>query len=309
MLRRHRSALACALLLALTACTGGSGDSGGPEGAAGGSATTSSAPPPRKVYVSVGDSYATGFRPPVGGQRGGSSEDAFSHLVAERADLRLVNLACSGATSADLVGGADCTPGNRALDAPETAGRTQVDAAVAELEASAGQVGLVTVVIGGNDLIPCASQPQQAVVACATQAVTRIKANLATALPKLRAAAGDAPIVGLTYPDVFLGAWVNDEVPGGQRLAELSVSLFRDFFNTSLKAEYDKVGARFVDVTEATGAYRPLAELVPDPVHGQIPGAVATVCELTYFCELTDVHPKPAGHEVIADGVLRASGL
>ncbi|GAA2690984.1 MULTISPECIES: GDSL-type esterase/lipase family protein [Actinosynnema] len=306
MLRHHRSALACALLLALTACTGGSDAQDG----AGGSATTSSAPPPpQKVYVSVGDSYATGFRPPVNGQRGGSSADAFSHLVAEQAELRLVNLACSGATSADLVGGADCTAGNRALDAPESTGVAQIDAAVAELEASAGQVGLVTVVIGGNDLIPCASGQTDQALACAAQAVTRVKANLATALPKLRAAAGDAPIVGLTYPDVFLGAWVNDAVPGGQRLAELSVSLFRDFFNTSLKAEYDKIGAEFVDVTEATGAYRPLTELVQDPVHGQVPGPVATVCELTYFCELTDVHPKPAGHEVIADGVLAAAGL
>ncbi|NUT47629.1 MAG: hypothetical protein HOV94_10030, partial [Saccharothrix sp.] len=190
--------------------------------------------------------------------------------------------------------------------APDPAGRTQLDAAVRTLRENQGRVGLVTGVIGGNDLAPCASAPDP--VACATRAVADIRANLAATLPALRDAAGDAPILGLTYPDVFLGAWVSPDFPNGQDLARLSVSLFRDFFNTALKAEYERVGATFVDVTAATGGYGPLTETTQDPAHGPIPTPVARVCALTYFCDRTDVHPTPAGHEAIASAVLAAAG-
>ncbi|MEU4744480.1 SGNH/GDSL hydrolase family protein, partial [Actinosynnema sp. NPDC023658] len=165
---------------------------------------------------------------------------------------------------------------------------------------------LVTVIIGGNDLAPCARASDT--LTCAAQAVSTVRANLAAALPALREAAGDAPIVGLTYPDVFLGAWVSPSFPNGKDLARQSVSLFRDFFNAALKAEYEKVGAKFVDVTDATGGYGELTETTEDPTYGSIPTPVAKVCSLTYFCEHTDVHPTPEGHEAIASAVLAATG-
>jgi hypothetical protein len=145
-------------------------------------------------------------------------------------------------------------------------------------------------------------------VVCASRAVTDIRANLAATLPALREAAGDAPIVGLTYPDVFLGAWVSADFRDGEDLARRSVPLFRDFFNTALKTEYEKIDATFVDVTATTGGYGPLTDTTQDPTYGPIPTPVAKVCELTYFCEHTDVHPRPAGHEVIAAAVLAATG-
>ncbi|RKT74939.1 GDSL-like lipase/acylhydrolase family protein [Saccharothrix variisporea] len=269
--------------------------------------TTTSAPEAERVYVSLGDSYATGYRPADAGVPAGSGR-GFAHLVAERSGLRLVDLACSGATSAQLRSGAGCAPANRGLDAPDPNG-SQLDAAVRELRAHKGRVGLVTVVIGGNDLAPCAraqgTQVQEA-LACASRAVADVRANLAATLPVVREAAGDAPIVGLTYPDVFLGAWVSPAFPDGQGLARLSVSLFRDVFNPALKSEYEKAGAVFVDVTAATGGYGPLTETTQDAAHGPIPTPVAKVCTLTHFCRLADVHPTPAGHEVIADAVLAA---
>ena len=295
----RRAALVGALLVALGACTGA------PTTAPPTTPATSdsgSAPPADRVYVSLGDSYATGYRPsnePAGG-------NGFAYLVAERSDLRLINLACSGATSTQLRTQPGCSPADRGPDAPDLSGRTQLDAAVQTLREHRGRVGLVTVVIGGNDLAPCAQA--QDPLTCASQAVAQVRTNLAAALPVLREAAGDAPIVGLTYPDVFLGAWVSPAFPNGQDLARLSVSLFRDFFNAALKAEYEKVGADFADVTAATGGYGPLTETTQDPTYGPIPTPVAKVCALTYFCRHTDVHPTPAGHEAIADAVLTATG-
>jgi lysophospholipase L1-like esterase len=269
--------------------------------------TTSSAAPAERVYVSLGDSYATGYRPADGGTPAGATRDGFAQLVAERSNLRLINVACTGATSGSVRDEPGCAPYNRALDAPDPAGRTQLDAAVEALRSHAGEVGLVTVVIGGNDLTPCArASAVSEALTCASRAVTEVRTNLAAILPALRDAAGDAPIVGLTYPDVFLGAWVSADFPDGQNLARLSVPLFRNFFNTALEAEYEKIGATFVDITDTTGGYEPLTELTQDPTYGPIPTPVARVCELTYFCAQTDVHPTPAGHQAIAAAVLSA---
>jgi lysophospholipase L1-like esterase len=296
---RRRFALVAALLAVLAACTA----TPGPTPPTLSSTTTAPPPSGDRVYVSLGDSYATGYRPAAAPASAG---DGFAYLVAERADLRLVNLACSGATSAQLRSEPGCAPANRGPGAPDPAGRTQLDAAVQTLREHRGRVGLVTVVIGGNDLAPCA-QAEDALT-CASQAVAAVRTNLAAVLPALRDAAGDAPIVGLTYPDVFLGAWVSPAFPNGQDLARLSVSLFRDFFNAALRSEYEKVGAKFVDVTATTGGYGPLTETTQDPTYGPIPTPVAKVCALTYFCEHTDVHPTPAGHEAIASAVLTATG-
>jgi len=247
-------------------------------------------------------SYATGYRPADGDTPAGTTRDGFAYLVAEQSGLRLINVACNGATSAGLRDQPGCSPANRAPDAPDPAGRTQLDAAVQALREHQGRVGLVTVVIGGNDLTPCV--PARDLLTCTSEAVAGIQANLAAILPVLREAAGDAPIVGLTYPDVFLGAWVAPDFPDREDLARQSVPLFRQFFNTVLEAEYDKIDATFVDVTAATGAYGPLTETTQDPEYGPIPAPVAKVCALTYFCEHTDVHPTPAGHQAIAAAVL-----
>ncbi|MBB5959779.1 lysophospholipase L1-like esterase [Saccharothrix tamanrassetensis] len=298
----RRFALVWPLLALIGACTAGPAETPATSTSA---STNGSAPPAERVYVSLGDSYATGYRPADAGAPAGASRDGFAYVVAGQSDLRLINLACSGATSAQLRGEPGCAPGNRAPDAPDPAGRTQLDAAVQTLREHQGRVGLVTVVIGGNDLAPCARASDA--VACASRAVADIRANLAAILPALREAAGDTRIVGLTYPDVFLGAWVSPAFPDGQNLARLSVTLFRDVLNAALKAEYEKIGADFVDVTAATGGYGPLTETTQDPTYGAIPTPVAKVCDLTYFCRHTDVHPTAEGHQAIASAVLEAT--
>src|SRR5262249_11674297 len=96
---------------------------------------------------------------------------------------------------------------------------------------------------------------------------------------------------------------VSPAFPDGHDLARLSVPLFRDFFNKTLKTEYDKIDAKFVDVTEATGGYEPLTDVIQNTTDGPIPTPVAKVCELQYFCSHTDVHPTTAGHQAIAAAV------
>ncbi|MCX2949144.1 SGNH/GDSL hydrolase family protein [Lentzea sp. NEAU-D7] len=279
-----RPALILTLLLALGAC---SSPAPTPLPAPPPTSTKPSTPPQEQVHISIGDSYATGFGP-------NGTAESFAQIVAKQSNLKLINLACNGATSADLASKPAC--------GPDAGGRTQLDAAVDALRG--GKAGLVTVVIGGNDLAPCALSQEP--LECATRTVADIQTNVAGTLAELREAAPDVKIVGLTYPDVFLGAWVNPSFPNGKNLARLSVTMFQDF-NTRIAAQYGRFGAKFADVTSSTGGYGALTELTQDPKYGQVPASVAKVCALTYFCDRTDVHPTPAGHQAIAEAVAAAS--
>lgn len=321
MARRSMVGAAVALLVvlgALSAC-GTDDDGAAPEG---GAATTAPSSPEENgegdegeagsddgdepaLYVSLGDSYAMGFQPAEAAPDVGAL-DGFADLVpdlaaAEGVELELVNLGCGGATVESMRVGEPCTEGGRAVDGPATDG-SQLDAAVELLEAERDRVALVTVSIGGNDVTACAVDPEP--VDCVAAAVGDIEASLAEMLPRLREAAGpDATIVGLTYPNVILGAWVaGDE--GSRQLAELSVVAFREFINPTLADAYAAIDAEFVDVTEATDGYVPVDETTELEPYGEVPVAVARVCELTWFCELADIHPRSEGYAVIAELVV-----
>ena len=115
--------------------------------------------------------------------------------------------------------------------------------------------------------------------------------NLQLLLAGLRQAAGSGvPIVGITYPDVFLGLDRSKD-PAQKDLAIVSVPTFEHVLNPALKAQYLAIGGAFVDVTQATGAYIPLTT-TRSGTHPAIPTAVADVCTLTYYCQLQDVHPR-----------------
>jgi lysophospholipase L1-like esterase len=174
--------------------------------------------------------------------------------------------------------------------------QTQAAAAEAFIAAHPGQIGLITVSIGGNDVTACASQADP--VACVESAAGTIDTNVTTLAQGLRSAAGSSvPILGLTYPDVILGEWVAD--PPNQNLAEESVAAFQLIVNPTLQDAYASAGGSFVDVTQHTGAYIPLSHTTVSPTYGRIPIAVAKVCRLTYFCSEGDIHARTKGYRLI----------
>ena len=249
----------------------------------------------KRYYVSLGDSYAAGYQPTRGITRNGYADQ----LVADEQRLghryQLVNFGCGGATTTSILTAARCPA--PALHGASYGGAPQASAAEAFLRAHPGQIGFVTVSIGGNDLTMCAGVADP--IGCVTTALAGVRANLALLASGLRADAGPAvPLIGLTYPDVILGQWVHP--PVSRSLAQLSVTAFRALINPTLRETYATAGARFVDVTAATGAYVPLTRTVRLPPYGTVPTAVASVCRLTYYCALGDIHPKTAGYGVIA---------
>lgn len=255
---------------------------------------------PSRYYVSLGDSYAAGYQP-TSRHAGHTTTNGFAYqlpkLVADRGyNLKLVNFGCDGATTTSILESPGCA--HAGPGAPSYPDQTQAVAADQFLTRHQGDIGLVTVSIGGNDVTDCASNT--APITCVATAITTIKTNLGKLLPALRSAAGaTVPIVGLSYPDVILGDYLSTNA-STKSLATLSVTAFKSLINPALSDEYGAIGATFVDVTAATGAYIPFAQTTDLPGHGTVPLAVADVCRLTYFCQYQNIHPRTAGYTLIA---------
>jgi lysophospholipase L1-like esterase len=248
--------------------------------------------------VSLGDSYASGYQPTVGNDGHGFAYQVGGFAKKRGYHLKLVNFGCGGATTSSLIKQKGCPRAARGPGSPSYSKTTQLAAAEKFLRKHRGEVKLITVSIGGNDVTKCATVPIAEVGDCVGDALEGINANISKAVKGLRKAAGPKPkLVGITYPDVILGGWVR---PGGRDLAEPSVTVFKTLINPALKKQYESVGGKFVDVTAATGAYTPLTQMTTLAPYGEIPVAVAKVCELTWYCERGDIHAKTSGYRVIA---------
>ena len=249
-----------------------------------------------RYYVSLGDSYSVGYQPGVGATTG------YTGYVARATHLKLVNFGCGGATTTSIIDTVGCPD-----VLPHTAGvakyptTTQAAAAEAFLTAHKGQIGLITVSIGGNDVDGCGADANPAT--CVTSAVPAMGKNVTTLVTALRADAGPkVPIIGLTYPDVLLGGYVYPTQPvtaARMSLASLSVVAFKSLINPTLAKAYATVSASFVDVTTASGAYTPLTKTVVIAPYGSVPVAVAKVCALTWYCQVGNIHATNAGYRFI----------
>lgn len=287
--RRVAGAVLCTAILAMVLASCGGGH------------PTSSA---TRYYVSLGDSYAVGYQPaPTAGPTGG-----YTAVVAAATHLRLVNFGCGGATSTSILQTDGCTAPYgppAATDAASYTGQTQAAAAEAFIRRHKGDIGLITVSIGGNDVTHCAGTPNP--VSCVAGVVGELGPHVTTLADGLRAAAGPGvPIIGLTYPDVILGDWVYPHGKPDQSLARLSVTAFRSLINPELQKAYATAKAAFVDVTADTGAYQPLTQTTTLAPYGTVPVAVAKVCELTWYCKLGNIHATTSGYHLIGEEVLAA---
>lgn len=309
--RGGRVVMAAFLVLgALAACTSGSAVDDGTTAAA--SDSTSAAGPAPRLYLSIGDSYAAGYQP-TGTDSGATTTNGFAYLIADDATdlghpVTLVNVGCSGATSTQIVTEDGCEASALGPGAAPYPDRTQAEAALAALAAYPSAVDLVTIVMGGNDVQGCLfdGDPQ----GCIEEALPTVSANVAALTKEIRAVIGpEVPIVGLTYPDAYLGAAVvggRDGVDGAQ-LATMSLQLFKTYLNPVLEAAYTDNGAQFVDITALAGTYQDLAVTTQADGQAAVPVAVADTCRLTFYCQYQDVHPTNEGHRLIADAVLKAA--
>ena len=258
------------------------------------------------ILLSLGDSYSVGWQVLPDGTQASTHNGPADQLVplaaAKGWHLKLVNLGCGGATTTSMltVSAVGCAPEALAPGASDYPNKSQTQAAVDFIKSHHNQVKVVTISIGGNDVDGCPTKPDP--TGCVKANMPGATRNLTKIVKQLRAAGGpQLRIIGSTYPDVELGLWVHPTVLGANTLALVpgSISAFLDNINPGLKKAYDSVGAAFVDVTKATGAYGPFT-VTTDPTYGQIPVPVAKVCSLTYFCSSLNIHMKTPGYHIIA---------
>jgi lysophospholipase L1-like esterase len=237
------------------------------------------------AYLALGDSLAAGYQP------GGTElrDTAYPALTASRleragVDLSLENLGCSGETTGSLLDGGKCS-----FD--EGSQLAQAEAYLAE---NTGSVRLVTLDIGGNDLLRCATRELTVDEACVTKGLDAVRQNLPPALDRLRAAAGeDVPVLVLGYYNPWLAAGYLGE--GQDQLGAAADAFTR--LDTAIESAADGAGATFVSLDEAFA----LDDETPTQFGGRtVPRNVAQVCSLTFTCTAADIHLTDEGAATVA---------
>jgi lysophospholipase L1-like esterase len=273
-------------------------------------AAPTAAPAPLRV-VSLGDSHSTGTGPaaPVPGDPGvcGRTVAASARVAAAEVGAELIDAACDGATTADLI-------------APRERGGQTVPA---QLDALAGGADVVLVRVGGNDLgFPslvggCLARDPDGPVAVggATCVDTlappggvdtvrarvegEVSARLADAYARIGAAAPDARIVVLGYltvlgdpdalpPEGCLRRTASSDENGRVLLTDRDAAWLAGVqreLDAAIRRTAEEAGARFVEQATPTSAHGACVGDAGDPYVAGFGGSAGDV----------SLHPNAAG--------------
>jgi len=234
-------------------------------------------------YLALGDSV------PVWNGNSSYPNLIVAHYQRQLPGLRLDDMAMSGATTGTMrLGG-------------------QYLAARSFLRAHSGHIALITIDIGGNDIVGCVG-PGGIDPACSAQARSTIKRNLTAMLAGLHAAARGVRVIGMTYYNPFLGDWL---AGGPSRSLALSTLPGLVSLNRELTALYS--GAK--TTADVQGMFRStdLTTVVASQ-WGDVPIAVKRACSwLDIQCHVGAPEgfgddPNNAGAAAIASAFERTIG-
>jgi lysophospholipase L1-like esterase len=292
--RRHvRVVVVFTAVLALAGCGAAvdsdAGSSASPRTAGSATPSPSGSPSADELaaggrYLALGDSLAAGYQP------GGTElrDTAYPALAAARlgrdgARLEVRNLACTGETTVTLTKGGRC----------DYAAGSQLAQAETVLRDRDSDVTLVTIDIGGNDLLRCvrgASFNQS----CVDAGLKAVSTTLPPVLRRLRAAAGpDVPVLVIGYYNPWLAA---SYLGFGQQQIAPAAKAFTDLDGIIEKAATG-AGTTFVSLARPFA----LGDTTPSTFGGRkVPRNVAQVCALTYICTARDIHLTDEGAATVA---------
>jgi len=239
-------------------------------------------------YLSVGDSLAQGYQP-IGGPHTNSPASGYAQGYANQlwklargsfTQLQLQKLGCGGESTATMIADSRCSY-------PEG---SQLDAAVAFLDAHLGEVAFITIDLGANDVfIDCGGDS-----GCALQ---QIGTNLPIILDTLREHAPGVPIIGMNYYSPFVVAWFDDHA-AGQAASAATVA-----FNNFLEGIYSAAHVAVADV-ESAFAVTNFTDTATLHGVGPVPLSVYRACTLTWNCTAPplgpDIHANNDGYATIA---------
>jgi lysophospholipase L1-like esterase len=257
---------------------------------------------PARYYLAVGDSLAQGQQPNAAGVTQNTNQgyvDAVYAVERRRIhNLKLVKLGCGGETTGSMITG----QGNKyaAFFHCHPAGGSQLAAAERFLRAHhrGGEVPLVTLDIGGNDVDGCTA-PGVNVATCLSQGEAAINTNLPKIVAGLRKAApAKTTFAGSTLFDSVLALYFN---PSEKGLALASPALAKNV-NQDLINGYNSGKFRIADVAGAFDTYDSTTTVTWEGQ--QIPINVAHVCAWTWGCTTPpsgpNIHPNKNGYDVMA---------
>jgi lysophospholipase L1-like esterase len=251
-----------------------------------GAAAAAPVPPPAQpgYYLSLGDSLAFGYQPDLVAAGDLNPADYRSYaedFAAMRPALTLVNYGCPGETTITMSGGGCAWP-SFALHDSYGAAASQLDAAVAFLGSHLGQVKLISVDIGSNDLLAVLGQCGSTDISCIQAGIQQMAGRYAQIVGTLRALAPDAKIVLFNFYNPLALSF-----PGSDTLAQGASTVV------------DQVAAAFgASVADAFGAINHVAGS---------PSEKAFLCARTWECtSYQNIHPTDLGYRALAIALLHA---
>lgn len=259
-----------------------------------------------RYYLALGDSLSQGMQPDVHGvtrnTTEGYTDQLFAILSRHIRGLRLVKLGCGGESTGSMITGHGNDRNARLLHC-DRAGGSQLAAAVRFLRAhhAAGEVALVTIDIGANDVDGCTGKPASQIFPCVSAGQAAIKHDMPIILSRLRRAAPKgAVLAGMNLYDPVLGDYFSSSSQA-RALAAASVPLLKQI-NDIIGSADSHTGFKTADVADAFASY--------DSTHTvsfggqQIPLNVARVCSWTWACTTPpsgpNIHANKNGYAVIA---------
>jgi lysophospholipase L1-like esterase len=275
-------------------------------------ATASAAGAGAHFYLALGDSLSQGMQPNSRGVLQDTNQGYDDDLAAvERAhvhNLQLVQLGCGGETTTSMLTGKGNAANARRYRCHH-AGGSQLAAAVRFLEAhhQAGEVPLVTVDIGANDVDGCATAAN--VGACVTAGSASIGRNVPKILHALRKAApAGTRFAGMTLYDPVLAGYFSSNAT--TRALAAASPLFLKEVNDELAGADRKAGFATADVAGAFNSYDSAQTVTWEG--NQVPANVATLCSWTWACQTPpsgpNIHANKNGYAVIAASFAKVIG-
>ena len=242
--------------------------------------------------VSLGDSLSRGVQPVGAGGAAVATDRGYPPrltrlLRARHPDVRLVEAGCGGADVGTLLRGGRCAPRAPVPYAGDGPSSSQVAWAVRELRSRGDAPTLVTLDVGGNDLLRCLRPDRRALERGLAAQRPGLERGLRAIARRLRAAAGPRTVlVGATVHDPFVGLL---RVGGAPRDVVLALHrAIHDRTNPRLARILRREGWLVADLGRALGG--------GGTTSGRDPTAVRAACELTWMCAVGDVHLQDAGY-------------
>jgi lysophospholipase L1-like esterase len=266
-----------------------------------------------RYYLSLGDSLAQGMQPNSAGLTLNTDQGYADQLYAIEKPripgLKLVKLGCGGETTTSFLTGRG-NAGDALLLGCAPAGGSQIVAAERFLRSHhrAGEVALLTLDIGANDVDGCARE-SAIDTPCVIAGAEHISTNLPVIMRRLRrAAAPGTPMAAMTLYDPFLQLYLT---PGGRGEA-IASDAYANNVNQGLTRLYRAGAFRVAHVDAAFRTYDISRKTSLPGQSLRVPVAVAEVCRLTWMCAPApvgpNIHANRAGYGVIAQAFARAFG-